>query len=295
MVTTPFPIAAGYGNATTGYFSPDLFAPNLLDFSKEISIVDKITNNEYEGMLKGMGDTVWIRHQPQITVTDYTRGKKIEWQDIEEGRTLLTVDKAKTFAYKLDDVMLQQADVNYEASLADSAKYAIRDSYDQVILTAIAAAATDAVGSTVTIDQTVASGHMTPLDALGKLSKKLNDAKAPQGGRWAVMGTDFLEALQKEAGLLADASKSGDQSSVIADLGLLNRKLHNFTLFMTTNCPANTLLAGTDRAFATAQTLDKVEVKQLPDEFGYGVAGLHVYGYGVIRGSELVKMTTSVA
>jgi hypothetical protein len=295
MTTNPFPMAAGYGNFPNGKFSPDLFAKNLLTYNQQISIVDSITNNEYEGMISAMGDTIHIRQQPQISVRSYTRGQKIEWQDIEDAEITMVIDQANTFAYKFDDIFLQQSDVDYEAALADSAKYELRNAYDSAILTAIAAASSWAISSSaVSIDYSGQSGHYTPLDALGKMSKVLNDAKAPQDGRWAVIGTDFLEMLQKETGLLADANKSGAESAITADLGILNRKLHNFTLFMTTNAPANTLLAGTSRAFATASTILKTEVKPLPDEFGYGVAGLHVFGTKTLRGTELVKMTTSI-
>lgn len=295
MTTNPFPLAAGYGNFPNGKFSPDLFAKNLLTYNQQISIADSITNNEYEGMISAMGDTIHIRQQPQVSVRAYTRGQKIEWQDVEDAEITMTIDAANTFAYKFDDIFLQQSDVDYEAALADSAKYELRNAYDQAILTAMTSDATAYnSGASTTVNYSGTSGTFTPLDALSKLAKMLNDNKAPQDGRFAVINTAFLEMLQKETGLLADASKSGAESAITADLGILNRKIHHFTLFMTTNIPANTLLAGTTRAYATASTILKTEVKPLPDEFGYGVAGLHVYGKKLLRGTELVKMVTDI-
>jgi hypothetical protein len=296
MTTNPFPSAAGYGNFPNGKFSPDLFAKNLLMYNQQISIVDAITNNEYEGLISAMGDTIHIRQAPQVSVKSYTRGQKIEWQDIDDAEITMVIDKANTFGYKFDDIFLAQKDVDYEAALAESAKYELRDAYDRAVLTAMVAAPASAntVGST-TISYAGTSGHFTPVDALGKLSKLLNDQKAPQTNRFAVMGTDFFEMLQKEAGLLADSSKSGAESAVTADLGLLTRKIHGFTLFMTTNMPAGKLLAGTTRAYATASQILKTEVKPLPDEFGYGVAGLHVFGTKTLRSTELAVMTTSIS
>lgn len=291
MTTNPFPMAAGYGNFPNGKFSPDLFAKELLVYNQQISIVDAITNNEYEGVISQMGDTIHIRQQPQVSVRSYTRGAKIEWQDIEDAEITMKIDKANMFAYKFDDIFLQQADVNYEAALADSAKYELRDAYDSAVLTNMASGATSIGSYTVNFS----SGNTTPVDLLGKLSKSLNDAKAPANGRFAVFGTDFLEVLQREAGILADSSKSGTESAVYADLGLLTKPIHGFTLFMTTNAPANTVIAGTTRAYATASTLLKTEVKPLPDEFGYGVAGLHVWGEKLLRGTELVKATATVS
>ncbi len=300
MTTNPFPLAAGYGNFPNGKFSPDLFAKNLLMYNQQISIVDSITNNEYEGLISAMGDTIHIRQAPQVSVKSYTRGQKIEWQDIDDAEITMVIDQANQFGYKFDDIFLAQKDVDYEAALAESAKYELRDKYDKAVLTAMtatdgtAAIAANIVGST-TINYTGTGGTYTPVDALGKLSKLLNDQKAPQANRFAVMGTDFFEMLQKEAGLLADSSKSGAESAVTADLGLLTRKIHGFTLFMTTNIPAGKLLAGTTRAYATASQILKTEVKPLPDEFGYGVAGLHVFGTKTLRSTELAVMTTSIS
>lgn len=297
MSSNPFPMAAGYGNFPNGNFIPDLFAKELLTYNQQISIVDNITNNEYEGQISAMGDTIHIRKQPKVTVRSYTRGQDLEFQEADDEETTLVIDQANYFAYKFDDIFLQQKDVNIESALADSAKYELRDQYDRTILTNMAAAVAsdNIVGSSVS-KKTIgyASGaDFTPLNALARMARLLNDAKAPTTGRFAVVGTEFVEALQQETGLLMDANVNGIGSAAL-DLGLLNRQLHNFTLFMTTNAPTDMILGGTTRAYATANTILKTEVKPMPNTFGYGVAGLHVFGDGVLRPSELALMHIDV-
>lgn len=297
MSSNPFPMAAGYGNFPNGVFSPDLYSPTLLEYSKKISVVDNITNNEYEGTIKAQGDTVHIRKAPQVTVKSYTRGAKIEFQDVEDSELTLVVDQANVVAYKFDDIFLQQTDANYEAALADSAKYELRDAYDSAILTNIAAAVDSAniVGATGSRKAVgyKSTDDFTPLNALARLGRLLNQANAPTVGRWAVVDPTFVEALQQETGLLSDYSKN-TSGSLVLDLGVMNRPINGFTLFMSNNCPSGQILAGTTRAYATAQTILKTEIKQLPDEFGYGTASLHVFGDTVLRAKELASMWVSI-
>lgn len=63
-----------------------------------------MANTDYQGEIKGNGDTVIIRKTPAITIRDYTVGMDLDYEVPVVANTTLAIDQAKSWAFRLDDI-----------------------------------------------------------------------------------------------------------------------------------------------------------------------------------------------
>ncbi len=129
-----FKTAAGYGNLPNGNFSPVIYSKQVQMAFRKNSIVEAITNSDYFGEISGMGDTVKIIKEPEITVKEYARGAQITPQDLDDEDFSLVVDKANYFAFKVDDIEEAHSHVNFQSLASDRAAYRLADQFDQEVL-----------------------------------------------------------------------------------------------------------------------------------------------------------------
>ena len=129
-----FKTAAGYGNLPNGNFSPVIYSKQVQLAFRKSSIVEAITNSDYFGEISGMGDTVKIIKEPEITVKEYARGAQITPQDLDDEAFSLVVDKANYFAFKVDDIEEAHSHVNFQSLASDRAAYRLADQFDQEVL-----------------------------------------------------------------------------------------------------------------------------------------------------------------
>lgn len=129
-----FDTAVGYSNLPNGVFSPVIFSQMAqLQFRKK-SVVEDITNSDYFGEIASFGDSVKIILEPSITVKPYKRGTQVTPQDLEDQDFTLVVDQANYFAFKVDDIEVQQSHVNWMEMATNRAAYEVRDVYDREVL-----------------------------------------------------------------------------------------------------------------------------------------------------------------
>lgn len=129
-----FKTAANYNNLPNGVFVPELFSMKAQKAFRKTSVAQDITNSEYYGEIKNYGDTVHILKEPEILVKPYARGTQIVPQDLEDVDFTLTVDQSNYYAFKLDDIEIQQAHQNWMDLASDRAAYKLSDEFDQNLL-----------------------------------------------------------------------------------------------------------------------------------------------------------------
>lgn len=134
MATNPFRTAANYGNLPNGVFSPDIFSKKAQLQFRKVAVANDITNSDYYGEISSFGDTVRIRKEPEISVKPYSRGTQIVPQDLEDVDFQLTVDQANYFSFKMDDIELQQADLDWMEMATNRAAYKMGDEFDINVL-----------------------------------------------------------------------------------------------------------------------------------------------------------------
>lgn len=290
-----FPSTAGYNNLPNGKFSPTVYSKKVLLTLKKKAIVDAITNTEFEGEINSMGDSVKIIKQPNITVSDYTRGKLLVSQDINDDDITMTIDQAKSYQFYMDDIEMAHEHVSFEDMAVDSAGYALRDAYDSNVLTAIAAAvSTNSIGS-----PTVGFGSgndYTPLDLISHAAQLLDTQNVPDDNRWCVLSPTYFEMLRREDSKLIEAQVTGDSKSLVRDARLGTQlMIHGFSLYKSNNLgTTGTVLAGHKQAMATASSILKSEVVRSPNSFGNIYRGLFVFARKALREVALVKATATL-
>lgn len=129
-----FQAAAGWENLPNGVFSPTIFSREVqIAFRKETTVA-AITNNKYFGEIAGYGDTVRIMKEPTIEVSDYARGENVEPQNLLDEDFQLVINRAKKFAFTLDDIEDKHSHVDYMKLAQDQAGYKLKDIYDAEVL-----------------------------------------------------------------------------------------------------------------------------------------------------------------
>ncbi len=247
------------------------------------SVLDEIVNRTYEGEIKGQGSKVVIRKRPTITVGDYTVNGTINYQDLTDEKVELLIDKAKYFAFKVDDVDKAQADIKVLNECSQDAAKQSATVVDQDVLGSIYSSATSAITSTAVTKSTV-------LDWIIDAMVALDEYNAPTEGRFVVIPPWIAGMILKSD--LKDASIAGDATSIMRNgrMGMIG----NATLYASNNVSDNgttwQCLAGHKDATAFASQITKVEDVRLQDTFGDAIRGLNVYGYKVVQGDALVSM-----
>lgn len=147
-----FQTASGYGNLPNGNFSAVIYSKKLQMAFRKRTVVGEITNSDYFGEITEFGDTVRIMKEPEISIQDYARGTNVDPQDLDDEDFMLVIDKAKYFAFSMDDIERKHSHINFMDAAADRASYRLRDTYDQEVLaymTGYRQVSNNTVGSTV--------------------------------------------------------------------------------------------------------------------------------------------------
>lgn len=292
-----FPAASGYGNLPLGNFSPVIYSKKVLNFFKTVSIVDEITNTEFEGEINQMGDTVRILKAPEVTVTTYTRGKQLTSQDLNDEDLSMVIDQAYAYQFQIDDIEKKQSHVGWAEMSKGNAAYKLRDTYDQNVFAAILAgattqSATGTSGSEADIGYT-AGADFTPLNLINRLARYLDDNSVPDdGGRWFTAKPQFYETLGQEDSKYIEANTMGDAESFIRQRKLGAKNIAGFSCYKSINVPLNanskpTALAGHISAVATAKNILISETVRSTATFADIYRGLFVFGRKVLRREAL--------
>jgi hypothetical protein len=154
---------------TNGFFIPEVYSKKVQIALRKAAVAEAICNTDYMGEISSFGDTVNIIKEPQITVADYTRGLAVTSTNLTDQELVLTIDQAKSFSFKIDDLEKRFSHVNFQAVASDNAAYALRDAMDGNILAAISAGATVTTGMGTTsapIDIGFTGAEVDPLNQM---------------------------------------------------------------------------------------------------------------------------------
>ena len=287
------------GNQANGFFIPEIYSKKVQIALRKAAVAEAICNTDYMGEISSFGDTVNIIKEPQIAVADYTRGLTVTSTDLTDEELVLTVDQAKSFSFKLDDLEKRFSHVNFQAIAADNAAYALRDAMDSNILAAINAGATVTTGMGTTstpIDIGFGSGEVDPLNQMALAAKELDEANAPEDGRWFVAAPEWYNALSNSSSKLLSVDFNAGQGSIRNGL-VASGLLRGFQMYKSNNLPTNDLsgaspagsatapvaLFGHMSSTAAASSMNKVETVRDTGTFSDIVRGLMVWGRKVLR------------
>jgi hypothetical protein len=122
------------GGGFDGNFSPIIYSKQAQIALRRSAVTNAITNNSYFGEIANQGDTVRIQKEPDVTVNSLQRHTGISVEKLDDSDFSLTIDQANYFAFKMDDIEEQFANVDFTSLAADRAAYKMADAMDTDVL-----------------------------------------------------------------------------------------------------------------------------------------------------------------
>jgi hypothetical protein len=295
-----FPVAQGRPNYS-GNFIPEIWSGKLIENFYDATVLAAISNTDYEGEIKNMGDTVNIRTIPNITIKTYVKGQTLQVENPDKPKLQLVIDKGEYFACVEDDVDKVQTDVNLMDMWSKDASEQMKIKIDQRVLVdllpGIAAinkgATAGRISGNINLGTTgtpVAITKANVTDYIVDIGTVLDEANCPEGNRFIVIPAKMAGLIKKSE--LKDASLAGDGTSILRNgrLGMIDR----FTVYMSHNLKVDTggkfnLIAGHKMGFTFASQMTNMETIRSETTFGNIIRGLQVYGYQVVKPEALAQ------
>lgn len=287
---------------TNAFWVPQIYSKKVQIALRKAATAEAICNTDYMGEIKNFGDTVNIVQEPQITVSDYTRGLATSSTALTDQELILVVDQAKYFQFALDDIEKRFSHINFQSVASDNAAYKLRDALDSNVFTYLGADAqvsttANRLGTTGTpIDIGFASGEIDPLNSMSTSAKLLDIQNAPEEGRWFVGAPEWYDALANTSSKLLSVDYNAGKGSLRNGL-VASGLVRGFQMYKSNNLATNDLSGATPAGSATAPVatwgqmsstscasqLKIVESLRSTTTFADIVRGLLVFGRKVLR------------
>lgn len=277
---------------TVTNFVPDIWSARILTALSRTAVAGGCVNRDYEGDIKGGGDSVKITSFTDPTIGTYTAHTDITIEDIDDATRSLLIDQQKYFAFELDDLEKAQS-VNGGAVLAEATKraaYGLKNTLDAFLFTTMAAGASASAPDHQVAEATISTAAGA-YDALVAWSVLLDNADIPEEERFVVVTPAFHGYLLKDDRFV----KAGDDLSAATRQNGRVGEAAGFTVHKSNNLPdgagagaGKAMIAGYRGATTLAEQIVSVEAGRLEKRFADFVKGLHVYGAKVTRPSGLV-------
>tara|TARA_B100000424_G_C22935716_1_gene497933 strand:+ start:1421 stop:2332 length:912 start_codon:yes stop_codon:yes gene_type:complete len=291
----------------TGNFIPEIWSGKLIENFYDATVLAAISNTDYEGEIRSMGDTVNIRTTPEITIQTYVKGQTLNVEQPDKPKLQLLIDKGEYFACIEDDVDEVQADVNMMDQWSKDASERMKIKIDQRVLTDIlpdvSAVNKGKTAGRISGDIDLgATGGSDPIaitkdNVIGKIidmGTVLDEANCPEGDRFMVIPAKMAGLIKQSD--LKDASITGDGSTPLRNgrLGMIDR----FTLYVSHNLNKNgsefSVIGGHNMGFTFASQMTNMETIRSETTFGNIIRGLQVYGYKVVKPEALSTMIVTL-
>ena len=296
------------GSTSNARFIPEVWSGKLQVKFYKSTVLSEITNNDWEGEIKGHGDKVVIRSIPTITISDYSKNKALTNTIPDTTSIELLIDNGKYFSVIVDDVNGVQSDLKLMDIFTNDAAEQMKITIDNVVLNASAilsavpassqgtsgglisgklnlgVTGTPLIPSNAQTAGSLTSTTCNPIDIILRAGLVLDEQNIPESGRWIVLPA-WMAFMLKTSDLKA-VYLTGDPSTPLrtGKIGNIDR----FTVYISNNYSAVTdgakvapckVLFGSRDAISFASQITNVETLRSTTTFGNIVRGLNVFGY----------------
>lgn len=300
--------AVGYPQyaASSIAFIPTLYAKLMVPKYYDASVVAAISNTNYEGEIKDLGDKVIIRSRPTITINDYTKGKTLTYEVPSAAPVELNINKGKDYGFVIDVADDAQADVALADTFLEDGAEQMKIKIDTDVLANVYADASAEnqgatagrksgafnLGTAAAPLQITTGSSGNVLEFLTGISTVLDEQNVPESDRFIVIPLWMRYMIMNSE--LKQVQITGDSQSPIRNgrLGEVDRLM----IYKSNLLKAETLatkacthvIAGHKDAITFAAQLVRNESLPAPNQFGRLYRGLQVYGYKVVKPEALV-------
>lgn len=296
-----YPRVAGQPNYS-GTFIPEIWSTKLIDKYYDGTVLSQISNTDYEGEIRNMGDKVHIRTRPTLEIHDYKIGQSLIHQRPNAPTLELLIDKGFYWDTIIDDIVEKQQDIDQMNMWAEDASEQLKIKLDTRVLGSIvpdiAANNKGAIAGRISgnIDLGVTGSPLAitrtnVLDTILYMGQVLDEENNPETGRFLLL--PFWMTTMLKMSDIKDASLTGDGTSPLRNgrVGIIDR----FTIYNSNLLPRYTdganqtyhVIAGTQAGLTFATQLTKTEELRAESTFGDIMRGLMVYGHKVVKPEAL--------
>ncbi len=251
-----------------------------------------VINRDYEGDVKGKGDTVRITAHGPVTIGNYVKATGLsDPEELDDASTTLAIDTAKYFNFRIEDVDKAQMNVKLMESATRDAAYQLADVADQIIVAQMVLGAGNAVGADGT-DKIFDGTTDIVTEEILEVKQKLDEANVPNEGRWIVLPPWVTKVMFQETTITTPVWSGVEGVMKNGQIG----RIYGFDVLQSNNVPNSTgdhykVLAGVARATTFADSVNEVEAYRPDKFFADALRGLHCYGAKVIEPACLVCLT----
>lgn len=201
-----------------------------------------VVNSDYEGEISGPGNTVHITQFGDPTISDYTPGGNISYQQLNDAGQVLLIDQAKSFSFAIDDIDRRQAAGDMQAYLEGRAAYGLADKADQYIAGKYTGAAAGNVLGTTGAPLTPAiygSATSHPADFFTQVTEPLkvilDQNNIPDEDRYITVPPWGVSLISQTQAFVAVTDMQGEPSQAF-QRGFMGQ-ISGFNILKTNNCP----------------------------------------------------------
>ncbi len=312
-------------------FIPQIWSPRIVANYYDKTVLKVIANTEFEGAIRGQGDTVFIRLTPDITIRKYSKGQAIIPEIPEAQKIQLVIDRSNYFAAAEDDVDKVQTDVNQMQMWTEIAAKKLMIETDKDVLRSIVAdvhpmnrgknagarsmrynlgtdtepvwvrarqadnLAAETVGTTAATAKSIVR-HITQMGTV------LDEQNVPEEGRYLIVPPAICELLINSE--LGDAYASGDNVSMkrrgwqgrIGDFEIYKSQLLKVGNISVggNDVQTTTILAGVKTGLTFAMQVTKTEMIRPESSFSDIIRGLQVYGFQVTKPADICASVIAI-
>lgn len=278
-------------------FVPEIWAANILENLDNTLIYANLCNRDFEGEIKQFGDTVRITDLGDVAINNYTKNSTtaLTIQELTDAQQLLTINRARYFAFKLDDVDKAQTKPKLMEKAVKRAAYAQSDDIDTWIAQSLSSGDffvgqnSTELGSTVTALSVTSTLVITAMAWAARIHDQNN---VPNMGRWCVV-SPAIHHQMITARIVQDTNNSNYISAGPNAVG----NFYGYNIYVSNNCFLGSAASsqyhcifGHSMGVTFANQLAEVEAYRLTNEgFGDAVKGLNLYGMKVTRPAAILR------
>lgn len=251
-----------------------------------------VINRDYEGEIKGKGDTVRITGHGPVTIDNYDRATGIgDPEELDDASTTLEISQAKYFNFRIEDIDKAQMNVALMESATRDAAYQLAEVADEYIAGIMAAQAGNAVGSDGS-DKIFDGTTDLVTEELLAVKQALDEANVPFEGRFVVIPPWVTKWLLQEDAIVNPSWSGVEKVMLNGEIA----KLFGFSILQSNNVPNTAgdhykVVAGVARATTFADSVNDTEGYRPEKFFADALRGLHCYGAKVIDPESLCVLT----
>lgn len=267
-------------------FIPQIWSARLLRHLDNALIARNFFNQDYEGEIRDMGDTVRINQIGDVSIFDYVRN-----EDMTPPETLstaaqdLVIDKANAFNFQIDDIDRVQMRTDLMDSAMQRSGYKMADKEDTFLFNKLA---TDTATANKIASTAITSGEDAYLLVV-QLRTIMAKNNVPSEGRKLAVPPEFVAKILQDDRFVNTGSP---QAETRLTSGFITRAL-GFDIYEVNTLPVGKIIAGHSLAATYANQIVKTEAFRMEKRFADGLKGLNVYGAKVLVPNALATATVT--